>query len=346
MKSIQIDSEGYFKFGDTRVVDNVIANEVFQTLQQGDKGEYKAKIQGEEYLVEAFDEPLVAKQVFKGGSQWEIQAPYDFRQKFSPEKLTVDDWDRFHGVTDNGIPFVFSRDAQAEFFRLVDELHDESVTIDGKEIPVPYWFKVAPDVNRSDFWTNIYNTEEPGWDMKGPTPVLVNVLPKIKLTKQRIIVLGCGEGHDAAYLAERGHIVTAVDFSEEAIARAKSKYGHISTLKFFCGDIFRLPDNWRGEFDIVFEHTCYCAVNPERRPELIKVWRSLLAPGGKLLGIFFAINKFQGPPFGGSEFEIYQRLKKGFRFLIWERAKDSHPRRLGRELLVYAEKLDLSDRIG
>lgn len=340
MKSIQIDSEGYFKFGDTRVVDQLIVSEVFKSFHQGEKGEYVAKIQGEDYLVEAFDEPLVAKQVYKKDKKWEVLAPYDIQQEFSPDKLTVDDWDRFHGVTEKGIPFVFSREAQAEFFRLVDELTDDSVIIDGREIPVPHCYQPSPEVNKSGFWTNIYNTEDPGWDMKGPTPVLINILPKLKLTKQRIIVLGCGEGHDAAHFAEQGHIVTAVDFSEEAIKRAKSKYGTTSNLKFFCADIFRLPDNWFQEFDIVFEHTCFCAVNPERRPELIKIWKNLLAPGGHLLGIFFAINKFQGPPFGGTEYEIFQRLKKAFRFLVWERSKDSHPRRLGRELLVYAEKME------
>jgi 2-polyprenyl-3-methyl-5-hydroxy-6-metoxy-1,4-benzoquinol methylase len=37
----------------------------------------------------------------------------------------------------------------------------------------------------------------------------------------RVLVLGCGEGHDAAFFAQNGHIVTGVDISPEAITRAQ-----------------------------------------------------------------------------------------------------------------------------
>ena len=339
MNFIQVDPEGYLNFSDKRVTDEDFGSELLQNLKLDETNNLISSFQNDQYLVEAYDEPLVAKQVFKQNSNWEILVPYGVRIKFSLEKLCVDDWDRFHGVTESGVPFVFSREAQAEFFRLVDELKDDSIIVDKKEIPIPFWYRTNPEVNRANFWTNIYQTEEPGWDMKGPSPVLVNIVPKLKLTKQRILVLGCGEGHDAAYFAESGHIVTAIDFSAEAISRAKKRYGHLTNLRFFEFNVFNLPENWTDSFDLIFEHTCYCAVDPLRRKELTKVWKRLLVPGGHLLGIFFAMYKPVGPPFGGTEYEIHERLKKDFRFLYWLRTKASHPRRLGRELVVYAEKL-------
>ena len=64
---------------------------------------------------------------------------------------------------------------------------------------------------------------------------------------------------------------------------------------------------------------------------------------GHLLGIFFANSRRVGPPYGGSEWEVRKRLSKyGIKPLYWTRAKNSIERRLGKELLVYAEKTNLS----
>jgi hypothetical protein len=45
-----------------------------------------------------------------------------------------------------------------------------------------------------------------------------------------------------------------------------------------------------------------------------------------------------GPPFGSSEWEIRERLKKFFDFLYWTRWKTTPEDRLGIELIVYAQK--------
>lgn len=47
-----------------------------------------------------------------------------------------------------------------------------------------------------------------------------------------IIELGCGSGSDAAYFAQQGHRVTAIDFSEAAITRDEQEYGAIPHLSF------------------------------------------------------------------------------------------------------------------
>jgi hypothetical protein len=45
------------------------------------------------------------------------------------------------------------------------------------------------------------------------------------------------------------------------------------------------------------------------------------------------------PPFGGTEWELRQRLKKYFHFIFWGRWQNSIDRRNGKEVLVYAQKL-------
>jgi hypothetical protein len=50
------------------------------------------------------------------------------------------------------------------------------------------------------------------------------------------------------------------------------------------------------------------------------------------------MEKRQGPPFGGSEWELKQRLKNNFKPLIWQRFKNSIKGRWGKELVIFAQK--------
>ena len=67
-------------------------------------------------------------------------------------------------------------------------------------------------------------------------------------------------------------------------------------------------------------------------------WKKLLSEDGHVLGVFFAMDKRFGPPFGGSEWELRQRFQKDFNFLYWTRWKTSLPRRLGKEVVIYMQK--------
>lgn len=335
----KIDEEGFLLSEEgARFDDKSFGAEFLNSIQLNEANQLKSNYQGQEIFVEAYDQPFVARHIQKENNQITIDLPYDLKATVQLESLNLDEWDRFHGLTDKGVPFVLSRNAQMEFFELLDSFDDESVTIFGKALPTPPHFIPLDDINQENFWTNIYQTEEPQWDLKEPANFLKSVLPQLKLAKQRVLVLGCGRGHDAAYFAELGHIVTAVDFSPSAIEDAQKLYGHLPNLEFIQSDVFDLPKENFGPFDLVFEHTCYCAIAPDRRNELVKIWKKHLVPGGHLLGVFFVMHKRIGPPYGGSEFEVKQRLKDHFDFRYWTRWRLSRPRRQGKELVVYAQK--------
>jgi SAM-dependent methyltransferase len=268
----------------------------------------------------------------------EIDLPYESKTKFSWSSLRVDEWDRFHGITVQQIPFVFSRQAQIEFFDCLDAFDDDSITVNGERYAVGSWLRPTRSVKEQEFWSEKYDAEAaPGWELGEPSPVLPVVIPQLKLVRSRILVLGCGSGHDAAYLAQAGHVVTAVDFSPSAIAEARKNYGLLENLKFVEADIFKLPEKWHGQFDIIFEHTCFCAISPDMRNDLVKVWRQMLNLHGHLLSVFYVMNLREGPPFGASEWEIRERLRKGFDFLYWTRWHQSLDRRKSAELVVYAK---------
>ena len=92
-----------------------------------------------------------------------------------------------------------------------------------------------------------------------------------------------------------------------------------------------------NSFDIVFEHTFYCAISPDKRTHLVKLWKRVLSETGHLLGIFFVIPKRNGPYFGGSEWELREKLQKDFNFRYWTRLKHSPDWRLGAELMIYTQ---------
>ena len=54
----------------------------------------------------------------------------------------------------------------------------------------------------------------------------------------RVVEIGCGDGHVAAYLAAQGLLVEGVDLSPEMVRVAKGGYPH---LEFYVGDALALP---------------------------------------------------------------------------------------------------------
>ncbi|HSM71408.1 MAG TPA: class I SAM-dependent methyltransferase [Anaerolineales bacterium] len=68
-----------------------------------------------------------------------------------------------------------------------------------------------------------------------------------------LLHLQCHFGMDTLAWARRGAVVTGADLSEKSIALAKSLSEELNIpAKFVCSDIYQLPENLSGEFDIVF----------------------------------------------------------------------------------------------
>lgn len=337
---IQIDEEGYGLSREVRIQDPLVGQELLQNLKIHEGGTLLSTIGMTPVIVEAFDEPYIAQQVhLKDDNTWEISLPYGVHFAFSLESLSLDEWDRFHGYTSNKIPFVMSRKAQASFFNTLDEFGDDFVEFQGKTYDIPNYWPADKDVEKETYWSQIYKTEtNPGWNLGEPAEALKDMLPRLKISRSRVLVLGCGEGHDAAFFAKAGHFVTAVDISPMAIEKARKLYGDLENLTFVEADLFKLPREYDQAFDVIFEHTCYCAINPAKRQDLVKVWNRLLVSGGHLMGVFFAFEKRQGPPYGGSEWELRQRLKSAYQPIFWGRWQKSIPRRQGKELFIYCKK--------
>ena len=141
------------------------------------------------------------------------------------------------------------------------------------------------------------------WDYGGAAPPLLEFLSHHAI-RGAVLVPGCGSGHDVRALAAQGAEVTGLDLSETALRIAR-----ISPLLgmeiYEQRDLFHLPAAWSGRFDWVVEHTCFCAILPERRMEYVRAIARTLKSGGCYLGIFFLTpDAQQGPPHGTTREEI------------------------------------------
>ncbi|NJN73001.1 MAG: methyltransferase domain-containing protein [Limnothrix sp. RL_2_0] len=183
------------------------------------------------------------------------------------------------------------------------------------------------------FWETKYQKDQFRWDLGQPAPALVDFFAiATALRTGKVFVPGCGRGNDAIFLAQQGLMVTAVDFAPSAIAAtatlAQAKNVVVELLET---DIFTLPSSYQNQFQLLFEHTCFCAIAPEERPKYVNLATTILAPQGLLFGIFFTHGRTGGPPFGSTPEEIKALFASQFEILTFAPIKNSVPSRQGDE---------------
>jgi len=185
-------------------------------------------------------------------------------------------------------------------------------------------------VNITD-WNQAYQENFTPWDKGLPSPPLVEWLASHTLAG-RVLVPGCGVGHDVAHLVSRGIDAHGLDIAPAAVARAKERYPQLAD-RFVCSDLFE----FQGQYDAIVEHTCLCALPPEWRTKYREAVASLLKPGGLLVGVFFINPEMDpgesGPPFGISPEELAALFAPRFQVLESEVPAAAFPGREGRECL-------------
>lgn len=192
-------------------------------------------------------------------------------------------------------------------------------------------------------WEHRYQQKQTPWDKSGPAPELKFLLDE-GLLQGRVLVPGCGRGHDAREIASRGGSeVVGLDLAPSAVREARA-LGTMNGLSFEEGDLFDLPRGWLGTFDWIWEHTCFCAIDPADRSLYVKSTHALLRCGGRLVATFFIDPGLdpgeEGPPFGVSLEEL--NVFFGGRFALeseWS-PRACFPGREGREFMRILVRLD------
>ena len=159
---------------------------------------------------------------------------------------------------------------------------------------------INKNISHPNYWNNLYLNKESAWDLKMSTLTLIYWLKKNNVNDEKICIPGCGYGYDAIELASKGAMVWGVDFANEPINFLKEKSKKLNiNINTICDDIFNLKGEYSSFFSMVWEYTCYCAINPERRKEYRDLVYQILSKGGKLICLFYPILKKENgdPPF-------------------------------------------------
>ena len=87
-------------------------------------------------------------------------------------------------------------------------------------------------------------------------------------------------------------------------------------------------------FDWVFEHTLFCAIQPRERDDYVRALLRWLKPDGQYLAVNYLIPDRDGPPFGTTRDELWQRFSPHFE-LLQEWVPRAYPNRTGLELMLW-----------
>ena len=146
-------------------------------------------------------------------------------------------------------------------------------------------------------WESRYQSGETGWDRGASSPALSVWLEKSGLRSGcRMLVPGCGRGHEVVHLAELGFEVTGIDIAPSAVTHLKQALNTKGlSAKVMQADLFQYrPDS---PFDAIYEQTCLCAIQPEQREQYEALLYDWLKPGGSLYALFMQTAADGGPPF-------------------------------------------------
>jgi SAM-dependent methyltransferase len=198
-------------------------------------------------------------------------------------------------------------------------------------------------------WEAQWRAGETPWDKGEAAPPLAETLAgprRDRLVPGRVLVPGCGSGHDVRALAAAGAEVVGLDVSETAL-RAARAHDPAGGETYAHGDFFEWRD---GEFDALWEHTCFCAIPPGRRADYAAAAAALVRPGGHLVGVFFLDPWDPGevpdpPPFGADAEEIVGHLAPDFEFLEGWAPGRTYPGRENREWLACFRRRDSNPEV-
>jgi SAM-dependent methyltransferase len=147
-------------------------------------------------------------------------------------------------------------------------------------------------------WQAQYEAGEMPWDEGEGHPALVDFIAAVGPFSGRILLPGCGQGHDVRAVSTGENHVTGLDIAPAAIAKA-STYPRTGNEEYVTGDLFNLPPETDTAFDWVIEHTCFCAIPPAMRIAYAEAVARAVKPGGHLFGIFYLRPAVERqPPFG------------------------------------------------
>ena len=188
-------------------------------------------------------------------------------------------------------------------------------------------------------WQRHYEENDLGWDLGQVAPPFVKLWQEEKLPLGKVLVPGCGRGHEVVFLAENGFDVTAIDFSSGAVTYLKNALKKRNLEgRILHQDFFRLDESHEGVYDLVLEQTFFCAISPKQRRDYVLNVSRILKPGGILVGLFYHTDEQGGPPYNTTREDIEMHFSKKFEIQELDKTSLSTEQRKDKEWLGILKK--------
>lgn len=165
------------------------------------------------------------------------------------------------------------------------------------------------------------------WDIAEPHFLLADWARRRALdgAGKRALVVGCGLGRDAEFLAGLGFDATAFDVSPTAVDAARRRHS-ASPVQYRVADLLDPPPEWRHAFDFVLESLTVQSLPMALRPRAIAQVPRLVGPGGTLLivaaGRASSEPPGQGPPWPLARAEVESFASDGVQPVLIEELSD------------------------
>jgi SAM-dependent methyltransferase len=188
-----------------------------------------------------------------------------------------------------------------------------------------------------EFWNERWTNAQTGWDLGQASPPIKAYVDQLPEKNIAILIPGCGNAYEAAYLLEKGFSnITLIDIAELPVRQLCERFLPQADphLRILHGDFFE----HQGNYDLILEQTFFCALDPSLRDAYVRKMASLLKPGGKLVGVLFNRDFEGGPPFGGHIEEYRERFAPHFHLDLMEPCTNSIGPRAGSEAFIILTK--------
>jgi len=145
----------------------------------------------------------------------------------------------------------------------------------------------AADNDPTGWFERLYSAAGTGdavvpWHQNRPDPMLVQWAGERSGDGRRAIVVGCGLGDDAEFVAGLGFATVAFDVAPSAIDQARQRFPD-STVDYRAADLLALPAGWRHAFDLVVENFTVQSLPESLRHKATAAIAGLVAPDGTLI---------------------------------------------------------------
>ncbi|KAF1813428.1 S-adenosyl-L-methionine-dependent methyltransferase [Eremomyces bilateralis CBS 781.70] len=183
-------------------------------------------------------------------------------------------------------------------------------------------------------WDELWQNNFTPWDQGEPNPALVDLVdsshPKNScipgpvvldgqgnvVRRRRALVPGCGKGYDVLLFAAKGYDAVGLEYSAKAVEQCEAErrrseengwevykagqYGK-GRVMFLEGDFFAKEWQKDQQWDLIYDYTFLCAMEPSMRPAWARRMSELLTRDGRLVCLEFPLYKDTtsgGPPWG------------------------------------------------